>query len=91
MGEWAASNRKERNCCLLVYFYLYLISPQFSPPVYTMPFPLDVISPFPHHLCSQLLAHFTLSFCCHSCLLGGVWDYGMCGHQRALSVGFDGM
>lgn len=76
VGEWAASNRNDRNCCLLTYFYLYVISPQFSPPVYTMLFPLHVISPFPHHLCGQLLAHFTLPFCCHSCLLGrsmGAW------------------
>lgn len=68
VGEWAASNRNDRNCCLLIYFYLHLISPPFSPPVYTMLSPLNVLSPSPHHLCGQPLAHFTLPFCYHGCL-----------------------
>lgn len=52
--------------------------------------PLDVTSPSPHPLSGQPLAHLTLPFCCHSCLLGG-WEDGMCGHQRALRVGVNGM
>lgn len=70
--EWAASHRNDRNCCLLIYFYLHSLSPQFKAPGYTMLLPLDVLSPPLRHLCrAQALARFTLPLCCHSCLLGG--------------------
>lgn len=71
MRERAASNTNDRNCCLLINFYLHLISPQFNPPsLYNALAPrchLSLADP----LYGQPLALFTLPFCCHSCLLGG--------------------
>lgn len=51
--EWAASHRNDRNCCLLIYFYLHSLSPQFKAPGYTMLLPLDVLSPPLCHLCTR--------------------------------------
>lgn len=86
MEEWAASNRSGRNFCLLIHLYVHLM----SCPVYTKLSPLDISSPSPSHLSGQPLTHLSLPFRCHSCLLGG-WEDGMCGHQRALRVGINGM
>lgn len=71
MRQWAASNRSDRDCCLFIYFYSHLTSSTVQSPSLH-----DALSPrrhlsLPPVLCGQSLAHSTLTFCSHSCLLGG--------------------
>lgn len=71
MRQWAACNRSDRDCCLFIYFYSHLTSSTVQSPSLH-----DALSPrrhlsLPPVLCGQSLAHSTLTFCSHSCLLGG--------------------
>lgn len=91
MRKWAASNRNDRNCCLLIYFYLHLISPQFILPVCTTLFPLGLIFPAPiTYVVSPWSTSPSPSAVPAACWVG-VRENGMRGHQRALRVGFNGM
>ena len=71
MRDWAASNRSDRDCCLFIYFYSHLTSSTVqSPSLYNALSPRRHLS-LPPALHGQSLAHSTLTFCSHSCLLAG--------------------
>lgn len=87
VGKWAASNRNDRNCCPLLCFYLHFISPQFSPHLY------NALSSRRHLSLPTSPTWPTLGPLCPALLLPQLpaGENGMCGHQRAPRVGFNGM
>lgn len=85
--EWAASNRNDRNCRLLIYFYLHFPSPRFNAAGCTALLPLEVISP-PPATCALSPWPTWPSLAVTAACWVGVWESGMCGHPRAQRMAF---